>query len=189
VGPVPAVTVGWVARPHGLSGEIVVRETSLTAEEFAELGEVLLVRVDGKSLGVFRVSSVRQFGAALLVYFDGIDDVDKAGGLRGARVQIDRDHLPATAEDEVYLIDLIGLEVVEEGGRTVGRVTQILPTSAHEVLEVTGDEQTLLLPYHPGVILGWDREAGRLDVRLPEGLEEVYRSVEPKKQKKKRARS
>jgi 16S rRNA processing protein RimM len=186
VEPGSAVTVGRVVRPHGLTGETVVRETSLSAGDFAELEEVDLVRPDGASLGTFVVDSVRQFGTALLVRFAGVDDVDKAGGLRGARVTIGRDRLPAIAENEIYHVDLIGLDVVEEGGRSLGRVTRVLPTGAHEVLEVRGDENTLLIPYHPGVILGWDPDAGRLDVRLPEGLEDVYKSEEPKQKKPRR---
>lgn len=187
--PDDTLTVGRVVRPHGLSGETVVRETVLAAAEFAELGEVLLVRPDGRSLGSFRISSVRQFGVALLVCFDDVDDVDKAGRLRGARVQVSRDHLPSLAEDEVYLIDLVGLEVVEEGGRRLGRVARIIPTGANEVLEVAGEGEALLIPYHPEVVVGWDREAERLDVRLPAGLEEIYRNATPKKKRKKRTKA
>lgn len=184
-----AITVGRVVRPHGLSGETVVRETSLSAEEFAELEEVSLVRHDGRNLGVFRLAAVRSFGRALLVSFDGIDDVDKAGGLRGAAVQVDRDRMPSLADGQVYYADLVGLEVVDESGRRIGRVTRVLPTAAHEVLEVASGEGTLLVPYHDDVILGWDREAGRIDVRLPPGLEEIYRGQAPKKPKQPKKKS
>jgi 16S rRNA processing protein RimM len=177
----PAVTIGRVARPHGLLGEMVVRDTPFKAEEFSQLGTVQLVSPRGELLGAFDVEAVRQFGEALLVRFGGVDDVDRARELRGTQVRVERRTLPATEEDEVYYVDLVGLEVREESGRVLGRIARVLPTGAHEVLEVSGGEGILLVPYHPDVVLGWDRDAGRLSVRLPAGLEEVYRSQEPKK--------
>lgn len=170
------VSVGRIVRPHALSGEVVVRQTALAAGEFSQLPALIMISADGRDLGRITVRSVRPFGSDLLVKFEGVDHIDRAQELRGVRLDVERSDLPRTAEDEIYLIDLIGLEVVEESGRSLGKVESIIPTSAHEVLEVTDGDQRLLLPYHSGVILGWDRDVGRLTVRLPDGLEEIYRS-------------
>jgi 16S rRNA processing protein RimM len=178
-----SLTIGRVVRPHGLKGETVVRETTFSADEFSKIASVTLVRPDGGSLGTFEPRTVRQFGQALLVQFVGIDHVDRARELQGASILVERSELPAIGEDQVYYADLVGLEVFDEDGRALGSVTRVLPTAAHEVLEVSREEQVMLIPYHPGVVLSWDREAGRLNVRLPAGLEDIYQSGESKEKK------
>ena len=62
------LVVGRVVRPHALHGEVVVRETMLSAEEFSALKEIELVDPSGKSLGPHTIKSARQFGKDLLVF-------------------------------------------------------------------------------------------------------------------------
>ena len=83
--------------------------------------------------------------------------------------------LPDAGPDRVYYFDLLGLEVVDESGTVLGRVAKVIPTGAHEVLEVAGEAGEILFPYHAGTVLGWDPVARRLTVRLPEGLLDIYR--------------
>jgi 16S rRNA processing protein RimM len=174
------LVAGRVVRPHALKGEVVVRETKLSAEEFSSLGEVDLIDPGGKSLGKHTIQGTRPFGEGLLVYFVGVEDIDAAQLLRGARVQVERDQMPPLAEDELYYVDLLGLEIVDENGRSFGKVRRVLETGANEVLEVGDPENPLLLPYHPGVVLSWDKDQGRITVRLPEGLEEIYQASDSK---------
>jgi 16S rRNA processing protein RimM len=65
--------------------------------------------------------------------------------------------------------------VVDEGGSRIGRVKEIVTTGANEVLVVEGETGEILIPYHPGTILGWDPAAAKIFVRLPEGLLDIYR--------------
>jgi 16S rRNA processing protein RimM len=68
-----------------------------------------------------RLEGVRPSGRSVLVRFAGVVDRDQAVTLRGARVFVDRSELPALAEGEYYLVDLVGLEVRGPDGR-VGEV-------------------------------------------------------------------
>ncbi len=62
---------------------------------------------------------------------------------RGSALAVPRSALPPTAEDEYYSFELVGLEVVEEGGRSLGRVRAVVPGVANDALEL---EQGALLP-------------------------------------------
>jgi hypothetical protein len=44
---------------------------------------------------------------------------------RGTVLEVERSALPPTDEDEYYAFELVGLEVVEEGGRPLGTVTPV----------------------------------------------------------------
>lgn len=175
------VRLGRVVRPHGVKGEVVVRETALRSAELLAVGELSLVGADGGVARQATVEACRDFGPDLLVRFAGVETPEAAGELRGLWLEAERAALPDAGEDAVYYYDLLDLEVVDEGGRALGRVRRVLPTGAHEVLEVAGPAGEILIPYHPGTVLGWDPDARRLTVRLPEGLEEVYRPPHPER--------
>ena len=62
---------------------------------------------------------------------------------RGTPLEVPRDALPATGEDEYYTFELVGLEVIEEGGRALGRVVDVHPGPANDALDLGNG---LLLP-------------------------------------------
>ena len=66
---------------------------------------------------------------------------------------------PAPGTDSYYVFQLIGLEVVEEGGRPLGRVTEVAPGVANDVLEL---DSGVALPMVEACVLHVDLEAGRI---------------------------
>src|SRR4029079_4634639 len=56
---------------------------------------------------------------------------------RGAPLEVDRDALPPLQDDSYYVFDLVGLEVEEEGGRSLGTVAEVTPEPANDVLELS----------------------------------------------------
>jgi 16S rRNA processing protein RimM len=175
------VVLGRVARPHGLRGEVLVREASLAADEWPRLERVYLMGPGALPERPARVVSARAFGSGLLVLFSGVESAEAASALRGASVEADRAALPEPRSEEMYVYDLIGLTVVDETGREIGVVQDVISTGAHEILEIApagppGGVDPLLIPYRPEFVLGWEPEARRLRVRVPAGLEDIYRS-------------
>ena len=66
----------------------------------------------------------------------------------------------------------MGLEVVDEDGRELGVVKEVLFTGANDVYVVErADGSELLLPAVKDVVLRVDVDAGRMVVRLLPGLE------------------
>ena len=55
---------------------------------------------------------------------------------RGALLEVERDALPPTEDDEYYAFELVGLPVVEETGRELGSVKAVTPGVANDVLEL-----------------------------------------------------
>ena len=70
-----------------------------------------------------------------------------------------REALPEPAEGEYYTFQLVGLEVVEEGGRSLGRVTDVHPGPANDALDLGNG---LLLPLVEACVLSIDLDAGRI---------------------------
>lgn len=68
-----------------------------------------------------------------------LDIVDRnaAEALRGARVFVPRSSFPTAAPDEYYWVDLIGLDVFNREGESMGQVKELLSTGPQTVLVLT----------------------------------------------------
>jgi 16S rRNA processing protein RimM len=141
------VVVGRVGRPHGLAGAFVVEDASDDPERFAVGATVL---VDGERAVVEERKSA---GGRLVIRLDRTVP-------RGARLQVPRDELPPPGGDDVfYVFQLVGLEVVEEDGRHLGRVRDVVPAPANDVLELDSGGA---LPMVEDCVLQVDLDARRI---------------------------
>jgi 16S rRNA processing protein RimM len=80
---------------------------------------------------------------------------------RGANLAVPRSALPEPEAGGFYVFQLVGLEVVEEGGRRLGTVTDVTPGVANDVLTL---DSGLSLPMHEACIREIDVDAGRVVV-------------------------
>jgi 16S rRNA processing protein RimM len=140
------VPIGRVGRPHGRDGAFVVEEASEAPERLA-VGARLLV--GGESA---RVVESKQAGGRRVVRLD-------RDAPRGARLEIPKASLPALGPDTYYIFELQGLEVVEEGGERLGRVRDVVPYPANDVLEL---DSGLDLPLVEACVRAIDLDAGRI---------------------------
>ena len=140
------VVVGRVGKSHGLDGSFVVEDASETRELFA-VGAKLLV--DGGEATV--VGSKQARGRPVI-------RLDRCVA-RGTLLQVSREALAPTADAEYYVFQLVGLRVEEEGGRELGRVADVAPGVANDVLEL---DSGLALPMVEDCVLRVDVEGGRI---------------------------
>lgn len=91
----------------------------------------------GAAPRLLRVTGAREQGDVIVAGARELPDRNAAEALRGWRIFVPRGSFPSTAEDEYYWVDLIGLEVVNRAGESLGFVADLLDTGAHSVLRVT----------------------------------------------------
>jgi 16S rRNA processing protein RimM len=127
------ILVARVAGAFGVKGE--VRLASYTADPMALFGYRELMREDG-SPGL-TLTSARPHKHGLVVRAREIATREEAEALRGLRLYISRAALPEPEdEDEFYLVDLIGLDVVTPQGEPLGVVRAVQDFGAGDLLEV-----------------------------------------------------
>jgi 16S rRNA processing protein RimM len=143
------VTVGRVGKPHGLEGAFVVEDASEDPSRYAVGASV---QVDGETA---KILESKRAGGRPVVRLDR--EVS-----RGAELQVERAELPPPEEGEYYVFQLVGLHVEEEGGRALGRVVEVTPGPANDVLELDGG---LGLPLVDACVQEVDLAAGRILVR------------------------
>jgi 16S rRNA processing protein RimM len=76
----------------------------------------------------------------LVAQVQGVGDRNTAESLKGARIFLPRTDFPATASDEYYWVDLIGLEVYNRQGQCLGRVRDLMATGPTSVLVLASPE-------------------------------------------------
>jgi 16S rRNA processing protein RimM len=110
-------------------------------------------------------------GDHLIFKFQGVDTISDAEKLAGAEVSIPFEQRAALAEDEVYQSDLIGCEVLDAIGRSLGVVSDFQETGGAPLLEVkTPEGRELLIPFARSICCKIDLENKRIVVNPPEGL-------------------
>lgn len=117
------MSIGRVGKPHGLDGAFYVEQPS-NDERWWKVGARFLA--GGRLVEV--VGARRAQGRPVIKVEPAVE--------RGTRLEVERDALPPTEDDEYYAFQLVGLDVVEEGGRLLGKVTAVTQGVANDVLEV-----------------------------------------------------
>ncbi len=162
------VLLGHVARAHGIRGALRVRPASGRPADTARSLRALPALYLGDER--FALRAVRPEREDLLVELEGVADRDRAEALRGRTVEVERAQLPPPAEDELYLADLVGCEVVEPGGARIGTVRGSFEAGAQETLIVDGAHGEVLLPWVPGLVVSVDLPGRRVVYAPPPGL-------------------
>lgn len=135
-------------------------------------GRPILTLAGNGSEAVYHVSEIRSQGRAAVLFLAGITHRSQAEALAGCDLFIDKTMLPALAEGTYYWADLIGLDVVSVDGRHLGRLESILETGSNDVYVVKRTDKEILVPALKSVVRAVDLKARRMEVALPEGLDQ-----------------
>ena len=159
--PNDPVVIGFVGPPHGVRGTVRVKP----AGDGRHLREGIEPFVGGKRR---RIIGSRSTNKGFLLDLEDIDSREAAEALRSEELQLDRCELDEPEEDEFYVEDLVGLVVFDESGYSLGVVSEVFETPAHEVVAIRSEDGESLVPFTPEHAPEVDLDSGRLVVRPPE---------------------
>ncbi len=153
--------MGRVAAPYAIKGWIKLQTFT---EDLDGLLDYPVWRL-GKNGNwrEYRLLDGKVHGQFLLASLDGVDDRDASEALQGMEVAVLREEMPEADEGEYYWDELVGLEVLNIQGESLGRVVGLLETGAHDVLQVQG-ERLRLIPFVEAYIDCVDVAAGKIVV-------------------------
>ena len=86
-----------------------------------------------------KVTQAREQGDIIVATAEGLDDRNAAEALKGATVFVSRSAFPTPDEGEYYWVDLIGLDVVNLQGESLGKVADLLDTGPTSVLRCVAE--------------------------------------------------
>ena len=165
-------TVGRIARPHGLRGQVFVNvDTDFPGERF-QPGVELFVERRGV-VEPLTLTTVRFQGERPVVGFAGIESIEAAEALAGLELRVPAARLTALPPGTFYRHDLVGCVVETQDGKTVGRVREVEGTvnGSRLVVESAGGE--ILIPLADAICTAIDTTKKRIVIDPPEGLLEL----------------
>ncbi len=150
-----------MVRPRGLKGEFFL-DADITRD--LPKGTALRVTPPGRT---YALRGLNHQNNRALLFLEGVDSVESAETLRGAKVEVARSSMGT----DLLLSDLVGCLVLDaDSGREIGTVTDWHENPGHPLLEL---QTGLLIPFVPAFFPTVDVPAKRLLARLPAGLEEL----------------
>lgn len=161
--------VGVISSTHGLRGEVKVFPTTDDAARFQTLKNVVLDT--GREKLDLEIQSVRFFKQFVIVKFKGIDNINDIEMYKQRELWVPREEAQELDEDEYYIADLIGMDVVLEDGSHFGTLKDVMETGANDVYVVEDENgKEVLLPAIKECILDVDVEKNSMTIHLMKGL-------------------
>ncbi len=163
------LAVGLLRRPHGVRGDILFTVTTDFPERLRP-GTLVFFGDDKREI---KITRRRPHNDGILFGFEGISTPEQAARHTGKTVFVRAEDRPPLPEGEYYHHQIIGLDVFDEAGASLGVVSEILETGANDVYVVKNPAgREILLPALEQVVLEIDLERKMMKVHLLPGLDE-----------------
>ena len=167
------IQVGKLQKAHGLKGELQASIDLYDPDILAE-ATVLFVEVKNAYAPYF-VESIKINGSKAIILFDEMKDVNQANTLRGQILYVSTEHFPAIQEDESWQYDdIIGFTIIDKIHGKLGVIEDVFETTGQDLIAMTYKEKEVLIPIVEQIILKVNKKSKSLEVRLPDGLLELY---------------
>ena len=162
------ICVGSIGGAYGVQGDARIKSFCAEPTAIADYGP--LASEDGKH--TVSLTLLRPIKNGFAVRIDGVTTKEEADALKGVKLYVNRDTLPALPDDEYYHTDLVGLTVLDTGGEELGKVHAVHNHGASDVLEIRlpGSSATALLPFTLDAVPTVDLASGRIIADPPEGV-------------------
>lgn len=161
--------VGIISSTHGIRGEVKVYPTTDDINRFKKLKKVILDT--GREKKELEIEGVKFFKQFAILKFKGVDNINDIERYKGKSLFVARADAVKLAEDEYFIADMIGLNVVTEDGQEFGLLTDVMETGANDVYVIeTKDKKEVLIPAIKECILEVDIEGRSMKIHIMEGL-------------------
>lgn len=163
------IVLGRITAPYGVQGWVRIHPFGDDPLAWGRMKTWWLGR-DPESAEGWRevaLTGCREHSGSLIARFEGAADRTAAEALQGWYVAAPREALPATAPDEFYWADLVGLKVVNLAGEPLGSVRELIESGANHVLvvrDVVDENKERLLPFVGQVVKEVDVPGGTIRV-------------------------
>ena len=158
------ITIGHIARAHGLKGDVAVVFYSDHPEQFAAGFQL------GGTGGSLTIEWVRSGAGVAIVKFAGVDDRDGAELLKGVQLTMEESDLRTLEEGEFWPSQLQGLEVRDRSGTKRGVVRDVITGGAQDRLAIEVATGRVEVPFVDALVPTVDLEGGFVVVETVAGL-------------------
>ena len=157
------IALGQIARPRGLSGELVIWPYQPDSRSFRR-GLPVILQTGDESLET-KIEFVRPAGKRLGMKFEKIDDRDTAAHFAGGELKCRLAELPKRKKGEFFVFDLVGLDVKDDDGNVVGKVKEIMSLPANDAIVIEYEDADIMIPMIKNAIETISLDEGFVQIR------------------------
>ena len=165
------ISIGKLIKPHGIKGELKIiffneESKSLKKDQVVFLKNSIDEKANFYEYNIEKVV----YSMKNRIKFFEIDSIDSANKLRDFSVSILRSEFPELDNDEYYLNDLIGYQLIDNDNNNYGSVDDVYHFPANDVLSVSLNNKEYLIPIIDDVILTINHDLKIITINLILGL-------------------
>lgn len=159
------LNVGFINNVRGLKGEIKVIHYCDDKEQFLDIKNII---IENKS---YEIEYVKFHKEQVILKLKGINSIEEAQMLKSKDIYANRDELPELSEGQYYIADLIGFLAVTDKDEAIGKVTDVIVSTASDLFQIKkDDEKTVLVPNIPEFVTEISLADKKIVVTPIEGL-------------------
>lgn len=164
-------TVGKISGTHHLKGAVKIIANVSDARIL--VGNRVIIDIQGEQKMVTITSVSPLVGNKWTVEFQEITNKTEAGKLKNGLIKVRRDIL-GIEDDEYLLNDLMDMKVIDlKSNETIGTVTDIFETAAHDILVVEDEKSESMIPDIDEFVKKIDFENRTIYVELIDGMRDM----------------
>lgn len=163
--------MGFIMRPHGLKGEVVLALDPQAPEDLASV-KTLFVEVREQLLPFF-VESVSVKGSKAYLKLEEINNRDEAEKICKSPTFLPKSSRPRSRRGEFYDDEIIGYEVTDTTLGSLGKITGVVQAGPNKLLAIDYGGREVLIPVNSPFIDAINKSKKQLTVTLPEGFVDI----------------
>lgn len=164
--------VGKIVKTHGLKGEVTLR---IDNEQFDDVEELNYFLLDiNEKLIPFFIENITFHSNKSFILFQDLKTLEAASQLVGKSAYLPLDLLPEREGNDFYSHEVVDFLVVDEEKGELGKVQDIIEYPTQSLIQIIVNDKEILIPIHDDIIKNVDREAGKILIKAPNGLIDMY---------------
>ena len=161
--------MGKLLKPRGLKGELrlwIFNEV----DSALKTGVEVWVELENGQYSNHLIELLEISGEKSRIKFSGCDRREDAHQLSGLNFSIPRSGFAPINDEELYLIDLIGCNVLDDNRNKIGLVVDTMSLTAQNLIVIETKEKEVLIPFVDAHVSLFDKKKNVLIVKDVEGL-------------------
>lgn len=126
------IVIGKIGAPYGVKGWVKITTYTDEIQGVFDYSPWLL----GNDNKPYTVDHWKTHGKGVVAKLVGVESRDDAESIKNLDISINAEMLPELADDDYYWRDLVGMQVITEGGYNLGTVKELFETGANDVMLV-----------------------------------------------------
>ena len=164
--------IGYVLKPHGKSGQVVIRLNGDFADEI-EPGEPLFLEID-ETMVPFFVEELEGFSDQAFVKLEFLDSAEEIRRYAGCKVYLKTSKkLQRSLSAAKITSEFIGYNISDVNSGLSGTITGITNTPSNPLFEIDDRGKHFYIPIQNDLIVSIDKTKKFIKVKLPEGFADI----------------